>query len=304
MADLQRLLERTSRTFALAIPLLPEPTRREVTVAYLLFRIADTFEDAAHWPPEERMEALDAFEELLRSLSPAEAARLAAAWTARGASPHRGYAELVEATPAVLVEFGNLAPGAIESIRSHVAASARGMARFVARTEGNRLTLTSIDELKDYCYVVAGLVGEMLTDLFVIGRPSLDGVAPYLRERSARFGEALQLVNILKDRDDDRAEGRRYLPEGVPLGDVFALARRDLAAAGEYVTCLQHSGAPRGLVEFTALPSELAWATLDRIEAAGPGSKIGRPAVLRITRRVRQAIDRAETPVTAPGEGR
>ncbi|HZD06425.1 MAG TPA: squalene/phytoene synthase family protein, partial [Longimicrobiales bacterium] len=45
MADLGRLLDRTSRTFALNIPLLPQPTRREVTVAYLLFRIADTFED-------------------------------------------------------------------------------------------------------------------------------------------------------------------------------------------------------------------------------------------------------------------
>ena len=42
-ADIDRLLVRTSRTFALAIPLLPEPLRREVGVAYLLFRIADTF---------------------------------------------------------------------------------------------------------------------------------------------------------------------------------------------------------------------------------------------------------------------
>src|SRR4051812_37988052 len=48
-ADIDRLLLRTSRTFALAIPELPEPLRREVGVAYLLFRIADTFEDANRW---------------------------------------------------------------------------------------------------------------------------------------------------------------------------------------------------------------------------------------------------------------
>ena len=30
MDDLEKLLEETSRTFALSIPLLPEPTRREV----------------------------------------------------------------------------------------------------------------------------------------------------------------------------------------------------------------------------------------------------------------------------------
>ena len=55
MADLDDLLEKTSRTFALSIPVLPEPTRREVMIAYLLFRIADTFEDAAHWQPEARI---------------------------------------------------------------------------------------------------------------------------------------------------------------------------------------------------------------------------------------------------------
>jgi len=51
MTRVEELLEKTSRTFALSIPVLPEPTRRQVMIAYLLFRIADTFEDAAHWPP-------------------------------------------------------------------------------------------------------------------------------------------------------------------------------------------------------------------------------------------------------------
>ncbi|MGE5413115.1 MAG: squalene/phytoene synthase family protein, partial [Syntrophomonadaceae bacterium] len=65
MPRLEDLLEKTSRTFALSIPVLPEPTRREVTLSYLLFRIADTFEDASHWTPEARIAALDAFEALL-----------------------------------------------------------------------------------------------------------------------------------------------------------------------------------------------------------------------------------------------
>ena len=200
-------------------------------------------------------------------------------------------------TPEVLDAFARLRGDAVATIRSHVVASARGMARFVARTEGNRLTLDTVEELKDYCYVVAGLVGEMLTDLFLIDRPALAAAAPFLRERAARFGEGLQLVNILKDADADADEGRRYLPEAVPRAEVFALARRDLAASGEYVLCLQRSGAPRGLVEFNALPSELAWAALRRVEEAGPGSKVSRPEVFRITRRVRRALDRGESPV-------
>jgi len=58
MATLDDLLEKTSRTFALSIPMLPEPTRRHVGIAYLLFRIADTFEDAARWPRDRRLAAL------------------------------------------------------------------------------------------------------------------------------------------------------------------------------------------------------------------------------------------------------
>ncbi len=76
MADLADLLEKTSRTFALSIPVLPEPTRREVMIAYLLFRIADTFEDAAHWPPEKRIAAIGDFNALLTSYSRPEAERL------------------------------------------------------------------------------------------------------------------------------------------------------------------------------------------------------------------------------------
>ena len=68
-ADLEDLLEKTSRTFALSIPVLPEPTRREVMIAYLLFRIADTFEDAAHWPPERPHRRARRFSDLLSEYS-------------------------------------------------------------------------------------------------------------------------------------------------------------------------------------------------------------------------------------------
>ena len=67
MANLEQMLEETSRTFALCIPLLPTPTRREVTVAYLLFRIADTFEDAASWSRARKLEALQEFAQLLNA---------------------------------------------------------------------------------------------------------------------------------------------------------------------------------------------------------------------------------------------
>jgi farnesyl-diphosphate farnesyltransferase len=296
---LEGLLGKTSRTFALSIPVLPEPTRREVTVAYLLFRIADTFEDASHWPPERRIAALLDFEGLLRENRPAEAAALAAAWSAGSPADHEGYRELIAEVPFVLAGFFSLAPGAVTSIRSHVLRSSEGMGEFVAMTQDGRLALSSLPELQRYCHYVAGIVGEMLTDLFLLGRPALASSAGALRRRAATFGEALQLVNVLKDAAEDAAEGRRYLPEAVPVSEVFALARRDLGVAAEYIGILQAAGAPRGLVEFCALPVLLARAALRKVEEKGPGAKVSRSALFLITRRLKHALDRGAPAIPA-----
>jgi len=294
MADLGDLLEKTSRTFALSIPVLPEPTRREVMISYLLFRIADTFEDAADWEPDARIAALAEFNGLLRESSRERAETLSRDWVARRVAHHAGYQELMAEVPFVLDAFFALSPGAIEPIRTHVIRSADGMASIVARTRDGALTLHSVRELQDYCYIVAGIVGEMLSELFLLDRPELSGIAGFLRERAAIFGEALQLVNILKDSAVDAEEGRRYLPAEVPKAEVFALARRDLGVAGEYIRALQSVSAPRGLVEFTALPVQLAWAALERVEKHGPGSKVSRPEVFLITQRLKRALDKGE----------
>lgn len=291
--DFDELLERSSRTFALSIPLLPEPTRREVGIAYLLFRIADTFEDAAVWTPERRVEALAEFRGLLASPERAAAQAAVRRWMIAPPSDHAGYLALLSETPAVLEAFAALRSDAVEPIRAHVTASADGMARFVARTSAaGVLRLDDVEDLRAYCYVVAGIVGEMLTALFLLGRPELDAIGGFLRERAARFGEGLQLVNILKDAGSDRTEGRSYLPDGVARGEVFAIARADLAEASAYVLALQNADAPRGLVGFTALPVELAWATLDRVERRGPGAKIPRTEVFRIVHRLNRDLDR------------
>jgi farnesyl-diphosphate farnesyltransferase len=297
MPTLETLLERTSRTFALSIPVLPEPTRREVMLAYLLFRIADTFEDAAHWPPELRVEALREFEDLLSRNDPQAARRLAAKWSAAVPARQEGYCELIREVPFVLDAFFALAPEAVVSIRSHVVRSARGMAGFVQSGRDGRVSLETLQDLHDYCYAVAGIVGEMLTELFLLGRERLQPIATTLRNRAAFFGEALQLVNILKDASVDAAEGRSFLPPAVPRKEVFALARQDLGVAREYILALQGAGAPRGIIEFCALPAELAWATLEKVESKGPGSKISRLEVFAISQRLDRALDRGEPAV-------
>ena len=276
---LNDLLQKTSRTFALTIPLLPEPTQREVGVAYLLFRIIDSFEDATRWPPGERIAALQEFIRLLEdpNVEHAKWSEATARWLREPPLDHAGYLELIEQTPLVLEWHRSLRPQARAQIERQLVRTARGMAEFVGRTDGaGTLRLGSLRELRDYCYVVAGIVGQLLTELYVLGGPQLECVAPALRDRAVHFGEGLQLVNILKDAQPDADEGRVYLPGDSTLEQVIALAHADLVDALEYTELLRTAHADFGVVAFNALNARLALATLRALRDRGLGSKLTR----------------------------
>ena len=293
MVLLERLLVRTSRTFALSIPLLPSPPRREVTAAYLLFRIADTFEDATRWPRAARLAALAEFSRLLQEPGESEAVRLSRGWMKERPCDDEGYMELLGETPAVIAELMSFTPARRDIVVRHALRTTAGMAGFVADGgEDGSLALSTEEELQRYCYIVAGIVGELLTDLFIETAPQLARVESRLRARGAAFGEGLQLVNILKDSDSDARDGRVYLGASVGRARALGMARQDLLAAGEYVEILQSAGAPRGIVAFTAFPVLLARASLDELERRGAGAKTSRSVVAGILARMSSALDR------------
>jgi farnesyl-diphosphate farnesyltransferase len=289
--ELRPLLQRTSRTFALSIPLLPEPLQTEVAIAYLLFRIIDTFEDATRWAPSQRARALGLFAQLMKSDDLISLRELTSQWHADPPLDHAGYLELLARTPEVIEWQRRLRPAAGEQLRRHVVRSARGMMAVVERIDARGvLELTTLQDLRDYCYVVAGIVGEMLTGLFLLQSPTLESVAGELRARAVEFGEALQLVNILKDSQADGAEKRSYLPRDAKLADVFSLARADLRRATEYTELLQRNGADRGVVAFNALNLRLAIGTLHLLHERGPGAKLSRMQVAGIAAEVMRAV--------------
>lgn len=288
---LHDLLVKTSRTFALSIPPLPEPLRREVTVSYLLFRLADTFEDTTSWPPATRSAALAQFRKLLQRPPGATLAAARIIWRSLPSVGHDGYAELLDDAEIVLRALWDLDPAARQIIIGHIDRTAERMSGFVERTQGERLELEDLDDLRAYCYAVAGIVGELLTDLFRRQLPALDDSEPDLNRLAVAFGEGLQLVNILKDSRDDDDEGRRYLPRNTTRTEVFAVARTDLDLATRYVAALQRSDAPRGLLEFAALPVRLAYATLTRVEASGAGAKLTREEVNAIVAELATDLD-------------
>jgi len=294
MTDVDDLLQKTSRTFALTIPYLPPPTREEVSLAYLLFRVIDTFEDATGWSTDQRVGAIRDFVPLMQSPDPAQAHRFAERCKADPPVDHAGYRELLAEIPFVLSRLHALPQRSREILTAHVQRSADGMIAVVSRAGADRVVrLHSIPELRDYCYIVAGIVGEMLTELFLLGRPHLASAADYLRARSKLFGEGLQLVNILKDVDVDASEGRVYFP-AEQQAEVMALARQDLRAATEYTLALQEIGADVGLVTFNALLVRLATGTLAAIRDNRPGKKLTRPQVVAVIAEVLSQIDRGK----------
>jgi farnesyl-diphosphate farnesyltransferase len=199
----------------------------------------------------------------------------------------------------VFAELEGFDPVRRAAIIKHTIRTAQGMAGFVARGDANgSLHLETLSDLRHYCYIVAGIVGELLTELFLHAAP-LENVRETLERTAVAFGEGLQLVNILKDADSDARHGRVYLPPGLDRGEILAIARDDLRDASEYVLALQTAGAPRGFVSFTALPVLLARATLDRVERFGAGSSISRADVAALVGRLHQNLDSGAPAVSA-----
>ena len=208
----QAMLPHVSRTFAACIRLLPSPVDHQVLVAYLLCRIADTVEDTADLPVEDKERLLARFAECLEDEN-ADTTPLAETF----AQPRIPDELLTRECAGVLREFRALGPAACAAIRPWVQEMARGMAQF-ARVHhearpGRLVSLTSVAELDAYCYYVAGTVGHLLTELFRLHSPRVtDAHYARLKRLATSFGLGLQLTNIIKDVADDRQRGWSFVP--------------------------------------------------------------------------------------------
>lgn len=294
---LAQLLVAASRTFAINIPMLPVPLRNALTVGYLLMRNADTIEDAYRWPKAKRIEDLEGLHALMADPDVAEAHR----YISRFADAHLDdpdHLMVLTETP-FLVSLLHQLPAAVSMpIRSHVMRVIRRMQAWVAQHDDNNcLTLERLKDLDDYCYSVAGIVGELVTTLISLHCPSLDSTRVlFLRTLETGVGAGLQLTNILKDVFRDHVEGRHYVPreylpfEGGPALDrirpIFAYAYRHLCLGVEYVCTLPEPIAD--VRKAMLVPLLLAVTTLTHLQThvealfAGEDVKIGREAVAQV----------------------
>lgn len=261
----REVLPQVSRTFALNIPVLPAPLDLAVTVAYLLCRIADTLEDEV--PGAAAGTLLEEFARLTRLPEGWEAQAARFAQEARAAlRPDAPATEvhLLERTARVLESLSGM-PGPVrERVAVCVETMSAGMKRMgtLGRAGGGGLGLTDLSETLQYCYYVAGVVGEMLTGLFVGYSPHVAERLGRLQPRAVAFGNALQLTNILKDVREDWERGSCWLPRtvlaehGLTPETLLEPAHREAALAAHAQLCaVAHRELTQALEYTLALPA-------------------------------------------------
>jgi farnesyl-diphosphate farnesyltransferase len=251
------VLPRVSRTFAINIRLLDPGMRDVVGIAYLLCRTCDALEDS--WPgPVGEIRAR--FELFRAAVSGAKDAAERLARDAAAIAGARSDLSLVAHATSVFGAFATLAPDDRAAIDECLATMSNGMCRYAARAASRDAHVPYLDteaELHDYCFVVAGCVGRMLTRVFEHRHP--DASAERRERRLALapvVGEALQLTNIVLDWPSDMRGGRCYVPgdwlrelsltpadlvgarrpgAGIVLERLETKARRALASVPDYL---------------------------------------------------------------------
>ena len=213
-------LQHVSRSFALTIPQLPLALRRAVTNAYLICRIIDTIED------EEKLSAADKTYFLREFLDVLDGKISARRFTREICPQLNGRTlpkekELVENAFLIVSDNRTFSYRQQAAIRRCAGIMIEGMSGFQAARDIEGLKgLKDLTELENYCYHVAGVVGEMLTELFCDYSVQIAGERKRLLELCISFGKGLQMTNILKDLWDDHQKGVCWIPRSLfPAGN-------------------------------------------------------------------------------------
>ena len=210
------LLKAVSRSFYLSMVWLPPTMRRGIALGYMLARATDSVADTSTACPEKRVTVLlDMGRAIAGDLPTYELADLL-----RTLSGEMAAAQTKAAESILLSRFGECL-----ELLAVVSEQERMLIRRVlsAILDGQlwdltyfaeRSTVDSDETTRRYTYLVAGCVGEFWTDLGLatMGDRFCDSSRRDIMAKAGiRYGQGLQLVNILRDMEEDAERGRVYL---------------------------------------------------------------------------------------------
>mgnify|MGYP001167313722 FL=1 len=244
--DAMRVLKETSRTFYIPIKLLKPTLRMAVGSAYLCMRAIDEIEDHEMLDKQIKQHLLRAARELLLEEH----------------FDNTAYKQLIKPhetlLPEVTTRLGDWVSVCPEGISSKVKESTSIMAGGMADWVEKDFIVKSREDLDDYTYYVAGLVGVMLSDIW----EWYDGTVTD-RSLAIGYGRGLQAVNMLRNQGEDAARGVQFIPDGWTRDDMFAYAKDKLNQADEYIKDIQ----TKNIILFCKIPLELAKKTLKALES-------------------------------------
>ena len=262
LAYQKAILSSVSRTFALTIPLLPPIIEKIVGNTYLLCRIVDTIEDATELSPEAKKNLSALFLDVVLERVPVKSFVEPCLDALKNYYNHDEL-DLIAHTPTVLRILHTCSSHDQEAVSRCVSIMSEGMSRFHGRqTEAG---LRDLSEFEDYCYVVAGVVGELLTSIFRHYSPQFSKNIQGHENLAIAFGQALQMTNILKDSPQDRARGVSWKPANLSQLDLLQIAYQKLSDSLAYILLIPKKEV--GMRRFCLLAFGLAVLTLDKLAA-------------------------------------
>ncbi|MGE6719060.1 squalene/phytoene synthase family protein [Peribacillus frigoritolerans] len=255
-------LLKTSRTFFIPISYLPKGLQEAIGAAYLCMRAIDEIEDHPGLPADSKVSLLQALSELPDADFKEEDLQ-------KLFEPYKDDLPEVTLFLSDWVEF--CPPSAKDKVLESTKEMAEGMAKWVIKD----WQIHNEEELDDYTYYVAGLVGVMLSDMW----NWYDGTETD-RELAIAFGRGLQTVNILRNREEDAERGVNFYPDGWGFNEMLAHTERNLALADAYIGEIE----TKEIIQFCKIPLELAKATLKALKEGK--EKIDRATVTEIVSQV------------------
>ncbi len=194
LAYQKAILSSVSRTFALTIPLLPPIIETVVGNTYLLCRIVDTIEDAAELSSETKQQLSKLFLNAVLEKSSIDSF-VEPCLIALKDYGNQDELDLIAHTPTVLRILHTCSSKDQVAVSRCVSIMSDGMSYFHGKqTEAG---LKDLPEFEEYCYVVAGVVGELLTTIFSNHSSEFEKNIRGHEALSIAFGQALQMTNIL-----------------------------------------------------------------------------------------------------------
>jgi len=254
---LRDILRAVSRSFYLTLRIAPPATRRTLGLAYLFCRAADTIADTALLQREDRLPQLGRYREqfLQPTIQWDRLFALSSRLNAEGGSA--GERALLTRLSDCFHLLLALPPAERRLVRALVSMLTNGMAMdltlFPGDSAGTARALPTLKEMDQYCYFVAGCVGEFWTRLHRLHYPAMAASGPEEEQcrLGVQFGKGLQMTNLLKDLAVDLSRGRCYIPAD------------QLAAAGLKPAELAD---PAALPRFRPILHRLIGLTLDHLD--------------------------------------